>query len=441
MTDHELVGRVEQTLARLTPDDDELRCRLLTALAFEHGTESERGYEASAQAMELAQRLGDPSALTKAINGRYFQSHRHDGLAVRRRPGAELLALPGKPVTAEAIAYVFLMAANSGTADFAAADLHADQAARIADRYDLPVFATSISIYRAMRTALDGDLTAAGELYQQAAAQMDRLGLWQHGRGGSILGRFALLVMQDRVAEIADELEPFYRHPRGSSVFAEMYALALAASGRAGEARAAVGRSRRIRRDMSWLFITSARGLLAVALDDHDRAESAYQALQPYAARPGAADTGVMSLWPAAKILGDLARHLGLPSTQAHYEHALAGLASYVTAASSPVFTNVLPAFHNLRYGLAGPLRHARASRTPGLLRGLRPTRRPAAGNGPAHHQAGCLAARAAAYGSHVHQDIDRPGRRSAIPRQHRHAYAVDLQRGLPTVCCTRLRS
>jgi hypothetical protein len=49
--------------------------------------------------------------------------------------------------------------------------------------------------------------------------------------------------------------------------------------------------------------------------------------------------------------------------------------------------------------------------------------------------------ARATADGSHVHHNIDRPDRRSAIPRQHRHAYAVDLQRGLPTVCCTRPRS
>ena len=62
-------------------------------------------------------------------------------------------------------------------------------------------------MYRAMRAALDGDLAGAGELYQQAAAGMDRLGLRQQGAGVSILGRFSLLVMQDRVAEMAGELE------------------------------------------------------------------------------------------------------------------------------------------------------------------------------------------------------------------------------------------
>ena len=138
--------RSEQTLARLPPGDQPLRCRLLTTLAFElDGAESERGYQASAQAVEMARRLGDPGALMMAINGRYIQSFRHDGLAERQSLGAELLALPGKPVTAEALAHLMLMRASSGAADFAAADLHAAQAAHIADRYDLPVVAAAVS--------------------------------------------------------------------------------------------------------------------------------------------------------------------------------------------------------------------------------------------------------------------------------------------------------
>jgi DNA-binding SARP family transcriptional activator len=326
VTDDELVGMVEQTLARLPRGDEPLRCRLLTTLAFElQGAESERGYQASAQAVEMARRLGDPGVLTVAINGRYFQSFRHDGLAERRRLGTELLALPGKPVTAEALAHTLLLAVSSGVADFAAADRHADQAARIADRYDLYLIATAVSIYRAMRTALDGGLTAAGELYQQAAARLNRLGLWQHGAGASILGRFSLLIMQDRVAEIAGELESLNNGtPLASTVLCEPYALALAASGRSAEARAAAGRPRPIRRDMLWMFMTGVRGLLAIAIDDRERAESAYQALLPYAARPTGADTGLMTLWPVAQILGDLARHLGFPGAEAHYRHALA---------------------------------------------------------------------------------------------------------------------
>ena len=321
-TDEELVATVEETLARLPPGDQPLRCRLLTTLAFElSSAESERGYRASAEAVEMARRLGDRDALTIAINGRCFASHRHDGLAERLSLGAELLALPGKPVTAEAFAHVLLMGNSTGAADFDTADRHADQAARIADRYNLPVIPVVVSIHRALRAAVDGDLTSAGELYQQAGAELDRLGLWQHGAGVSILGRFSLRIMQDRVAEMAGELEPF---SRALAMFVEPYALALAAAGRAAEARAVAARPRPIRRDLFWLFMTGVRGLLAISTDDLERAESAYQDLLPYAARPVGADTMIVTLWPAAQILGDLARHFRFPGAEAHYRHALA---------------------------------------------------------------------------------------------------------------------
>jgi DNA-binding SARP family transcriptional activator len=323
-TDDELVDTVERTLARLPSGDEPLRCRLLTTLAFElDGNKSERGYQASTQALEMARRLADPTVLTMAINARVFQSFRHDGLAERRILGAELLALPGKPVIAEVLARLILVAASCGYADFSAGDVHAREAQRLADRYDL-LLAAPIRFYRALRTALAGDMPAAADLYHQAAAHMDRLGTWQHGAFLSIMGRFCLHIMQGRAGESSDELELVYRHPLASSLVADSYALTLAASGRIDEARAVAARFHAIRHDMFWLFRTTIRGLLAIALDERERARSAYQALLPFAARPVGADTGVLTLWPAAQILGDLASYLGLPDARAHYEHALA---------------------------------------------------------------------------------------------------------------------
>ena len=322
--DDELVTTVEQTLARLPPGDGALRCRLLATLAFElEGAESERGYQASVQAMEMARRLGDPGALIMAINGRFFQSYRHDGLAERKSLGAELLALPSKPVIVEAVAHLMLMLANSGTADFAAADVHADEAARIAGRYDLPTIAAGADSYRALRAALDDDLTAARELYQQAAAVMEKLGLRQHAAGQTILGRFSLLVMQDQVEDMADELKRLCSIPGAAALLSEPYALALAACGRTAQARAVAGRPRPIPRDVLWLFRTGVRGQLAIAIDDRERAGSVYQDLLPYAAQPAGAEI-LITLWPVAQILGDLARYLGLPGAETHYRHALA---------------------------------------------------------------------------------------------------------------------
>ena len=324
LADDYLVGTVEQTLTRLPADDQAMRCRLLTTLAFElDGNQSARGYQASAEAVELARHLGDPAILTMAVNARVFQTFRHDGLAERLSLGTELLAWPDKPVSAEVLAHLILMAANCGAADFGTADIHAGEAARIADRYDL-LLAAPVGFYRALRTALDGDLPAADDLYQRAAAHMDRLGAWQYGAFTSVMGRFCLNVLRGRTADSIGELELGLRHPLGSVLVAEPYALALAASGRVAEARAVADRPRPIRRDMLWLFLTGVRGLLAIAIDDRERAESAYHELLPFAARPVGAESGVLTLWPAAQILGDLARYLGRPAARAHYEHALA---------------------------------------------------------------------------------------------------------------------
>jgi hypothetical protein len=88
-----------------------------------------------------------------------------------------------------------------------------------------------------------------------------------------------------------------------------------------------------------WLFLTGVRGLAAVALDDWPQAEAAYQDLLPYADRPAGADNAVLTLGPAAQILGDIARHFGRPGARAHYEQALAvaeraGVARWRDAAS-----------------------------------------------------------------------------------------------------------
>ncbi len=327
--DRELADTVEATLARLPPGDHPLRCRLLATLAFElpagaDGPDSERGYQASAQALEMARRLGDPGALRTAIHCRQLQSFRYDGQAERLSLGAELLALPDQPVRVQALAHEMLMRANSGIADFDAADRHGDMATRIANQFDLPLVASTTRFYRAMRKAVAGDLAAADELYLSAARQSESLAIWRNGANQSVLGRFCLRVMEDRAGQIADELAVYYLPPDGSPAFAEAYALALAAAGRVPEARTVAGAPRPIQRDRFWLLRTGVRGLLAIALDDRQRGESAYQELLPFAGRPIGAETGFVSLWPAAQVLGDLARYLGLPGARAHYEHALA---------------------------------------------------------------------------------------------------------------------
>src|SRR4029453_2487029 len=97
----------------------------------------------------------------------------------------------------------------------------------------------------------------------------------------------------------------------------------------------------------------------------------------------------------------------------------------------APVFTGALPAFQPPHCGLAAALRHARGSPALGLLRRLRPLPRPTADGEPARHRAGRPA------GGGTPEAVPRSpgagwrGRCPAFPRQPRHTYAADLQRGL----------
>jgi tetratricopeptide (TPR) repeat protein len=328
-TDDELVDTVEQTLTRLPSGDRPQRCHLLTTLAFElHGAQSERGFEASAEAVAMARRLGDTQTLVMAINGRYVQSFRHDGLAERLSLGAELLALPAKPVTAEALGHLMLMRSCCATADFAAADAHAEQAAVIAGRYGLPVFAAVVRVYRAFRMAVAGDLPSARELCQQAVEGLNDVDMWHSWAWLTDVVLFCILLMQDRAAEIGSYVDATVLPAPGSADyvdnFADILALALVAVGQVDQAKAIAALRPPVRPDMNWLFLMAIRGLLSIAVDDHALAESAYQALLPYAARPAGAESAMFTLWPTAQVLGDLANYLGLPGAQAHYRHALA---------------------------------------------------------------------------------------------------------------------
>ena len=331
-TDRDLVQLAETLLTELPPGDTPLRGRLLITLAIQLGdADTDRAHHAAAEAVALARRLGDPALLAMALIGRWTESFRSGDPRERLQIGGELLTVSGKPATAEAVARAILMAASCGTADFLAADWHASEAQRIARRYQLPTIEAAVSMYRAMRAALNGDPAAAWH-YRDAGRQLSRLGLRVHAAAVDAVATAALLITQDRTAEIAAD-------PLLAELFPELYALGLAAAGQRAEARLVAGQPIQVRRDRGWLFLTAVRGLLAVALDDRPGAASAYQALLPYAGQPAGAESLLITLWPVAQILGDLARCLGLPSARQHYREALgigerAGVHSWREAAA-----------------------------------------------------------------------------------------------------------
>ena len=81
---------------------------------------------------------------------------------------------------------------------------------------------------------------------------------------------------------------------------------------------------------------------------------------------------------------------------------------------------------------LASPLRHVRAINALGLLRGLRHAWHRQPTTGLALQLAGCQPGEATPERFPRSPPSGRRASRPALPRQHRHAYAAGLQRGLP---------
>lgn len=314
----ELARVAEGLLRDLPPGDHPLRCRVLTTLAIElEDADTDRGGQAAAEALAMARRLGDLDALTTAFVGCWAQSFRSGGPGERLELGTELLTASARSATAQAMARGLLMAASCGIADFRAADWHAAEAGRIAGRYRLPTIETAVGMYRAMRTALNGDPAGAAERYRDTSRQLSGFGLRLHGAAAGAAATAALLITQDRTAELAAD-------PAVADWFPELHALGLAAAGRVAEARAVASRPLPLSHGRGWVFLTAVSGLLGIAIDDRERAASAYRALLPHAGQPAGAESLLVTLWPVAQILGDLAAYLGLPGAGAHYREALA---------------------------------------------------------------------------------------------------------------------
>ncbi|WP_214321420.1 AfsR/SARP family transcriptional regulator [Nonomuraea sediminis] len=321
--DTDLLAAVETGLAALPGSDSRARCGLLTTLGFElEGEVTERGYQASREAVAMARRLGDGDLLVLALNGRFHQTFRYDGLAEREEIGTELLGLSESDVTVEVLSRLMLMQAATGRADFAAADAHAARARQLAERYDLALPVAVVGFYEGLRAALDGDDAAAERGLREAAERARRLGMWEHERGLLALALYGIRLMRGDVGSMVPELEQLAGYERWREQLSELYALALCHAGRADEARAWIAADPEpVRRDYFWHVLTAVRGLLGIAVGDRARAEAAYHDLLPYSAQP-IGGTGYLAVWPTAQVLGDLAAHLGLPAGD-HYRQAL----------------------------------------------------------------------------------------------------------------------
>ncbi|GII31575.1 BTAD domain-containing putative transcriptional regulator [Planotetraspora mira] len=329
----QIVHAIERTLTALPEGQEAQRGRLLSTLALElRGIPTDRGSRAAREAETIARRLGDPSLLAFALNGRFMQAFQRAGMAPQRaRIGAELVDLATRHhlVSFEVLGHLILVQAHSALAEFAVADTHTAAVDRLAERYDIPLVGVFTRWYAALRLAVGGHSAEAEAAYRAASAALAGSGMPGVEHGILPMALLCLRIQKGGRPETDEEADwgPYARWARP---------VTLLAAGRRDEAEAAAKAIPDSPRDLLYEARTCLAALTAIGVGDRPAMEDAYARLRPAGGELAGAGSGLLTLGPVALHLGDLAVALGRRDDAAdHYRQA----STIADKAGSPLWT------------------------------------------------------------------------------------------------------
>lgn len=289
----DVVGAAERTITALGSGHRAERARLLATIALEWRADPDgRGGDAARDAEALARELDDPQVLALALNGRFLQSFGQAGLAPERAAiGEELVAVAAGHglVTFEVLGHLVLVQARAALADLAAADEHVTAARRLAERHELPIVHVLASWYGALRLAITGPVDEAIAAYRVSAARLVGTGM-----PGVEAGLLTLALHCLGVSDDASDAGP--------------YAPWLTAAAPPDSPR-----------DLLFELRTCLQTAHAIAADDARLMDRLYAELAPAAGELAGAGSGLVTLGPVARYLGDLASALGRREAAAHH--------------------------------------------------------------------------------------------------------------------------
>lgn len=299
--DPALAARIVDAIGRVLPalPRGAERSRLLATLALElRNTGGPRAAEAAREAEEIARELGDPAVLAFAFNARFMQTFHRAGLAPERAGiGEELVRLAARHelVTFEVLGHLIVMQARCALADLAAADHHAAAADRLAETHQLPLAGVFTQWYRALRADIEGEPAEGG--YRSAAARLAGTGMTGLDDGILAFTLFCHRLRHGRPSTVEDYggYDPWCRP--GESIPDSP-------------------------RDLLYEARTCLHARVAIERGDRAAMARLYADLLPAEGELAGAGSGLLSLGPVAKYLGDLAAALGLPQAVEHYQVA-----------------------------------------------------------------------------------------------------------------------
>ncbi len=313
-----VVDRIEDVLRRLPDGNDPLRVRLLATLGqecYDAGADP-RCDSASAAAVDIARRLGDPRLLAVALGARYGAIRRPATADALAAVGAELVGLDAAHrLPASGVAgRIMLVSVHTQRFELDAADRLAAECDALLRRLRLPALTIVHESWRAARLALDGRFAEAEDAYRAGAEHQRRLGqadveLW------FACVRAVLWFQQGRYAEAA-------------ALVRDAGAVAWLGHDLAVLAGAPAGPWPPLPDDFTLLTAAAVRAEAALAAGARDVQAAAYSRLAPSA---GQLTMGGSSFLPGPVdlYLGRLARALGDQAAAArHLDDAAADCAA-----------------------------------------------------------------------------------------------------------------
>ena len=361
--DRDVVRLLEEALAALPEDDSELRVRLLARLAGALRDQPSRELrdELSRQAVDMARRLGAPSAEAYALAGRYACIWGPDnteellGIAERTVLLAEQIGEPERALEGHLVRHTSLMILG----DIPAATRALEEAGRLADELRQVLQRWYVACYRAILGLFEGryadaearieEVLALGERAQDLDPQVAyRLQL------------FALRKEQGRLEEMGEvirrSVDEYPWYPLFRCALAHLYAEA----GREHQARRAfeelaADRFAAIPRDNQWLLAMSFLPEVARVFGDAERAAILHDLLLPYA------ELNVM--FAPELVTGSMAGAVGVAAETAGRWDA--AVSAFETAITRNSHMGALPAMARVQHDYARALlgRGGRAGR------------------------------------------------------------------------------
>ena len=332
---------LEQALSAVGDDDSPRRAVVCAWLAYSlyNTAQDERRAALSAEAIEVARRLGDPRVLAEALLTRQYSVRGPSTLRDRIEMQSELIG-----VARGCGARGLLLDAHHSRAwaRLEAADLEAAAA-------DID---TSVRLANEVGESKPYDRGGAWARMQDAAAgRLDKIERWLGEQDDSLEGgranqsraiqNFMLLLLRDRIAELLPGLEAYaQRFPLPVAWHAALICC-YAAVGRTQDAQTELHRLRPgnfacVPDDHNWLSSCSFLANASLVLRDRHSAEALYGNLLPYADRLIVIGLGGPMAGSVERPLGELAWVLGEHGQAiGHFERAVA----VNDGAQAPVWT------------------------------------------------------------------------------------------------------